>query len=182
MRRGDDMTQGAAGTTRVVRPDMLLLWPTWAAFPLFGIAILALGVFGDDNVMRGIGTGLLLFNLLLVIDYAYFTTLSIQDDSLVFRSHFGLQDDRVSVGAIQRIDAKRYPAAHSGVSAPNLVVRGRSNTLKVNIKPYRLAELRELVATLRASNHAIQLDAFWAAVSAGRDPVREAQAIPRSRW
>jgi hypothetical protein len=168
--------------SRLVRPDMLLLWPTWAAFPLFGIAILALGVFGEDNIMRAIGTGLLLFNLLLVIDYAYFTTLSIDQDALVFRSHFGLQDDRVPLGAIQRIDAKRYPAAHSGVSAPNFVVRGRANTVKVNIKPYRLSELRELIVALRASNPAIQLDAFWSAVSEGRDPLGEGQAVPRSRW
>lgn len=161
---------------------MRLLWPTWAAFPFFGIAILALGVFSADGLMLAIGTALLLLNALLVVDHLYTTTLAVEDDALVFRSHFGFQVDRVPIGAIQRIDAKRYPAAHSGVSAPNLVVRGRSSTLKVNIKPYRLEDMRQVIDGLRALNPRIELDAFWTAVAEGRDPLREREPVPRSRW
>lgn len=166
--------------TRTLRPDLLQLWPTWAAFPLFGLGVLAIGAQARDDAMIIIGLGLLLVNLLIVVDHAYFTTLRIEHDALAFDSHFGLQHDRVAIGSVQRVDAKRYPAAHSGVSAPHLVVRGRTKTLKVNIKPYRLAGLRELVETMRALNPAIEVDAFWSAVLAGQDP--STQPVARSRW
>ncbi len=166
---------------RRIRPDLFVLWPAWAAFPIFGLAVLALGVQASDATMLAIGLLLLAINVGMVVDHAYFTTLSIEDDALVHRSHFGLHEDRVPVGAIQRIDAKRYPATHSGaLSAPNLVVRGSTSSVRVNTKPYRMSELRSLVEGLRGLNPAIELDEFWDAVVAGRDPYT--RAIPRSRW
>lgn len=166
----------------VVRPDLLQLWPAWSAFPLVALGVIVLGVAVADATLTTIGMTLLVASVVLMADHLYFTTLALHGDLLVFRTHFGLQQQRIPIGAIQRIDAKRYPAAHSGVSAPNFVVRGRASTLKVNTRPYRLTELRTLVATLRALNPAIQLDAFWTAVAEGRDPEREAQRVPRSRW
>lgn len=166
---------------RVVRPALLQLWPAWVAFPLVALAVVVLGAVASDATLASVGFALLLASAVLVVDYLYFTTLAIDGDLLVFRTHFGLQHERMPIGAIQRIDAKRYPAAHSGVSAPNFVVRGRASTLKVNTRPYRIAELRTIVATLRALNPAIQLDAFWSAVTEGRDPEPEARRLPRSR-
>lgn len=168
--------------TRLVRPDLLQLWPAWAAFPIVALAVLALGLAVGDGILMSVGLALLIASIVLVVDYLYFTTLGVEGDLLVFRTHFGLQQERVPVGAIQRIDAKRYPAAHSGVSAPNFVVRGRASMLKVNTRPYRLTDLRALSQTLRGLNPAIQFDAFWSAVLEGRDPEREAQRVPRSRW
>lgn len=173
---------GGSSVSQVVRPSFARLWPAWGAFPLVGLAVVFLGVQGVDATMVAIGLGILAGNLVIVVDYAYFTTLRVDGDLVVFRSHFGLQEDRVPIGAIQRIDAKRYPAAHSGVSAPNLVVRGRASTVKVNIKPYRLHDLRALVARLQALNPTIRLDAFWSTVAEGRDPAAESRTVPRSRW
>ncbi len=166
---------------RVVRPALLQLWPAWVAFPLVALAVVVLGAVASDATLASVGFALLLASAVLVVDYLYFTTLAIDGDLLVFRTHFGLQHERMPIGAIQRIDAKRYPAAHSGVSAPNFVVRGRASTLKVNTRPYRVADLRTIVATLRALNPAIQLDAFWAAVAEGHEPEPEARRLPRSR-
>ena len=167
--------------TRRVRPDLFVLWPTWAALPVFGLAVLALGVQASDPALLAIGLLLIAINVAIVLDHAYFTTLSIDGDALRFRSRFGLRDERVPVGSIQRVDAKRYPTTHSGaLSAPNLVVRGRSSSIRVNTKPYRMRELRSLVEALRALNPAIELDDFWSAVVAGADPA--AQPVARSRW
>ncbi len=167
--------------TRPIRPDLFVLWPAWAVFPIFGLAVLVLGVQGNDASMLGIGLGLLLINIAIVIDHAYFTTLSLEDATVVFRSHLGMSESRVPVGSIQRIDAKRYPTTHSGaLSAPNLVLRGRQSTIRVNTKPYRLSELRSFVETLRSMNPAIELDDYWSALLAGREP--SAQPIARSRW
>jgi hypothetical protein len=164
-----------------IRPDLFALWPIWAAFPAFGLAVLALGVQASDGSMLAVGLALLAINVGIVVDHAYFTSLSLDGAALVFRSHFGLRRDVVPIGSIQRIDAKRYPGSHSGgLSAPNLVVRGRTSTIRVNTKPYRLAELRALVQTLRGLNRAIELDEFWTAVIEGREPL--GSAVPRSRW
>ncbi len=166
---------------RRIRPDLFVLWPTWVAFPIFGLGVLVLGVQSSDAGLLAIGVLLLAINVGMVLDHAYFTTLSIEGDALVFRSRLGLHEDSVPIGAIQRVDAKRYPTTHSGaLSAPNLVVRGRDSTIRVNTKPYRRSELRALVEALRGLNPAIELDEFWAAIVAGRDP--GAQAVPRSRW
>jgi hypothetical protein len=166
---------------RPVRPDLFALWPAWIGFPIFGLAVLVLGVQASDGLMVTIGLGLLAINIAIVLDHAYFTTLGIEHDSLVLRSRFGLQEERLAVGSIQRIDAKRYPTSHGGaLSAPNLVARGRGETLRVNTKPYRRDELRDLVIALRAMNPSIELDDYWSAVVDGRDPAGE--AVARSRW
>ena len=166
---------------RRIRPDLFVLWPAWIAFPIFGLAVLALGVQASDGTMVAIGLGLLALNIGIVVDHAYFTTLGIEGDSLVYRSRFSFYEQRLPVGSIQRIDAKRYPTTHGGaLSAPNLVARGRTDSLRVNTKPYRDVELRQLVLTLRAMNPSIELDDYWSAVVAGRDPGTE--AIARSRW
>lgn len=158
-----------------------MLWPAWIGFPIFGLAVLALGVQASDGTMVAIGIALLAVNIAIVVDHAYFTTLGVEGDSLVFRSRFGFREERLPVGAIQRIDAKRYPTTHGGaLSAPNLVARGRAESIRVNTKPYRGEELRELVRGLRSMNPSIELDEYWSAVVEGRDP--GAEAIARSRW
>lgn len=163
-----------------MRPAFLALWPTWTVFPLVSLAVLVLGAQAGETALITTGLGLFALNVVLLVDYAYFTTLELDGDTLVFRTHYGLREERMPVGAIQRIDAKRYPAAHSTVSAPNLVVRGRASTLRVNIKTYRLADLRAVIEAVRGMNPAVQLDDFWGAVVEGRDPY--AIPVPRSRW
>ena len=165
-----------------MRPDLLLLWPSYTFFPLAGIAVLVFGVAGHDGVMVAIGIGLLALNALIVLNYAYFTDLRIEGDELVYRTFFGGHRESVAVGALQRVDAKRYPGAHSGVSAPHFVARGRTSTVKVNTKPYRLRDFAALIATLRTANGRFELDPYWARVVSGGDVTKEVALTPRSRW
>lgn len=165
-----------------VRPDLLLLWPSYTFFPLAGIAVLVFGVASPDGVMAGIGIGLLALNALVVLNYAYFTELRIDGDELVFRTFFGGHRESVPIGSLQRIDAKRYPSAHSGASAPHFVARGRATTVKVNTKPYRLRDFAGLIATLRVANARFELDPFWSRVASGEDVTKEVALTPRSRW
>ena len=165
-----------------IRPDLALLWPSYTFFPLAALGVLFFGVAGGDPAMVVIGLGLLAINAGIVINQAYFTTLGITGDELVFRTNFGLTEERVAIGAVQRIDAKRYPGAHSGVSAPFFVARGRTSTVKVNTKAYRLAAFRPLLATLRQANTRIELDPFWERVAQGQDVSKEIALTPRSRW
>jgi hypothetical protein len=116
-----------------------------------------------------------------VVNQAYFTTLALEGDAVVFRTNFGLHEERVPVGSLQRIDAKRYPGAHSGVSAPFFVARGRDTTVKVNTKPYRLRSFVPLIALLRQTNSHVELDPFWSRVAAGEDVSKEISLTPRSR-
>src|SRR5258708_38927984 len=102
---------------RPVRPDLALLWPSYTLFPLIGLGVLVVGVSGGDPVMIAIGIGLLALNALTVLNYAWFTTVGIEGDELVHRTFFGTSVQRERIGALQRIDAKRHPAAHSGVAA-----------------------------------------------------------------
>jgi hypothetical protein len=161
---------------------MLILWPSYTLFPLAGLSVLVFGVAGHDPVMAAIGIALLSLNALVVINYLYFTELRIEGDLLVYRTMFGIHRESVPIGSIQRIDAKRYPAAHSGVSAPHFVARGRDTTVKVNTKPYRLADLAALIATLRSANTRFELDPFWSRVTNGEDVTKEVALTPRSRW
>ena len=165
-----------------IRPDLALLWPSYTFFPLAAFGVLVFGAAGGDSVMVAIGLLLLAINAVIVIDQVYFTALAIEGDELVFRTHFGTTVQRVPIGAIQRIDAKRYPGAHSGVSAPFFVARGRSSTVKVNTKPYRLASFGPLIATLRQANARVELDGFWQRVVEGGDVSKEIALTPRSRW
>ncbi len=167
---------------RPLRPDLGLLWPTYTFFPLAALGVLVFGATGHDMVMVAIGLGLLAINALVVINQAYFTTLGVQGDELVFRTNFGTKEERVAIGALQRIDAKRYPGAHSGMSAPFFVARGRDSTVKVNTKAYRLTGFAPLIHALRQANTRIELDNFWDAVAAGRDVSKEIALTPRSRW
>ena len=152
----------------VVRPSLAAIWPSFTLFPLAGIALLALGA-GRDGVMLAIGAALLAFNAASVANYAHFTTLRVEGDELVYRTLFGARVERVPVGSLQRIDAKRYPGAHSGVSAPHFVARGRAATVKVNTKPFRLADFGPLIAVVRGANARVELDPFWSRVAAGED-------------
>ena len=128
-----------------------------------------------------IGLALLAINVIIVVNQAYFTTLAIEGDELIYRTNFGTKVERVPVGGLQRIDAKRYPGAHSGVSAPHFVARGRDTTVKVNTKPYRMQAFASLIATLRQTNSRIELDPFWARVERGEDVSKEIALTPRSR-
>ena len=161
---------------------MLILWPSYTLFPLAGLSILVFGVAGRDPVMATIGIALLGLNALVVVNYLYFTELRIDGDELVYRTMFGTHRESVPVGSLQRIDAKRYPGAHSGVSAPHFVARGRAMTVKVNTKAYRLADFAALIATLRTANARFELDPFWSRVANGGDVTKEAALTPRSRW
>src|SRR5436189_6157453 len=165
-----------------IRPDLALLWPSYTFFPLAALGVLILGAAGGDAVMVTIGLGLLAINVLIVVNQAYFTTLAIEGDELVYRTNFGLVVERVPVGGLQRIDAKRYPGAHSGVSAPHFVARGRDTTVKVNTKPYRLRSFAPFIALLRQANSHVELDLFWSRVAAGEDVSKEISLTPRSRW
>jgi hypothetical protein len=164
-----------------VRPNLALLWPSYTFFPLAGLAILVFGASGRDTVMVIIGLLLLAANAAIVINYAYFTKLAVENGELVYRTNFGARVDRVPLGGLQRIDAKRYPGAHSGVSAPFFVARGRDSTVKVNTKPYRLGDFTALIGLLRSANARVELDPFWARVAAGEDPSKEIELTPRSR-
>ena len=165
-----------------VRPALLLLWPSYTFFPLAGLAVLVFGVASHDGVMAGIGIGLLALNALIVLNYAYFTELRIDGDELVFRTYFGAHRESVPIGSLQRVDAKRYPGGHSGVSAPHFVARGRATMLKVNTKPYRLRDFAGLIATLRVANARFELDPFWSRVASGEDVTKEVALTPRGRW
>lgn len=165
-----------------IRPSLALLWPSYTLFPLAALGVLLFGSSGGDPVMVAIGLLLLAVNALIVVNQAYFTTMGIEGDELVYRTNFGTKTERVAIGAIQRIDAKRYPGAHSGVSAPFFVARGRSATVKVNTKPYRLSSFAPLITTLRQANSRVELDPFWSRVAAGEDVSKEISLTPRSRW
>jgi len=161
---------------------MRILWPSYSLFPLAGLSVLIFGIAGHDVVMETIGVALLALNALVVINYLYFTDLRIQRDELVYRTMFGTHRESVPIGSLQRIDAKRYPGAHSGVSAPHFVARGRAAVVKVNTKPYRLAQFAGLIATIRTANARVELDPFWARVANGDDVTKEVALTPRSRW
>lgn len=161
---------------------MVLLWPSYTFFPLASLSVLVFGVTGHDAGMTTIGVGLLALNAFIVVNYAYFTSVRVEADELVYRTLFGTHIERVPIGSIQRIDAKRYPGAHSGVSAAHFVARGRSSVVKVNTKPYRLRDFASLIATLRVANARLELDPFWTRVAAGEDVTKEVALIPRSRW
>ena len=165
----------------MVRPDLALLWPSFTFFPLAALGVLLFGSVGRDPVMIGIGLLLLAIDIAIVANQAYFTTLGVEGDELVFRTNFGLKQERVPLGALQRIDAKRYPGAHSGVSAPFFVARGRDTTVRVNTKPYRLKQFIPLIGVLQEANPRVQLDEFWTAVAAGKDITKEIVSVPRSR-
>lgn len=156
----------------VVRPSLAAIWPSFTLFPLAGIALVALGA-GRDTVMIVIGALLLGLNAAIVTNYAYFTTLRVERDELVYRTLFGLHVERVPVGSVQRIDAKRYPGAHSGVSAPHFVARGRDATVRVNTKPFRLADFAGLIAVIKLANARVELDPFWSRVAVGEDVSKE---------
>ena len=165
-----------------VRPDLALLWPSYTLFPLAGLGILVFGASAGDFTMVLIGLLLLAANAAIVVNYAYFTKLAVEDGELVYRTNFGTRVDRVALGALQKIDAKRYPGAHSGVSAPFLVARGRDSTVKVNTKPYRLRDFTQLIGLVCSANSRVELDPFWARVAAGEDPSKEIELTPRSRF
>jgi hypothetical protein len=164
-----------------VRPNLALLWPSYTFFPLAGLGILVFGASAGDSIMVVIGLLLLAANAAIVINYAYFTKLAVENGELVYRTNFGTREDRVALGGLQRIDAKRYPGAHSGVSAPFFVARGRDSTVKVNTKPYRLRDFTSLIGLVRSANSRVELDPFWARVAAGEDPSKEIELTPRSR-
>ncbi len=165
-----------------VRPDRLLLWPSYTLFPIAGLSVLVFGVAGHDGVMAAIGIALLLINALVVLNYACFTDVRISGDDLVYRTMFGTHRESVPIGSLQRIDAKRYPGGHSGVTAPHFVARGRAATVKVNTKPYRLTEFAALIASLRTANAHVELDPFWSSVANGEDVTKEVARTPRGRW
>jgi hypothetical protein len=164
-----------------VRPNLALLWPSYTFFPLAGLGILVAGASAGDRNQVIIGLLLLAANAAIVMNYAYFTKLAVEEGELVYRTNFGTRVDRVPLGGLQRIDAKRYPGAHSGVSAPFFVARGRDSTVKVNTKPYRLRDFTPLIGLMRSANARLELDPFWARVAAGEDPSKEIELTPRTR-
>ena len=167
---------------RSVRPDPALLWPAYTLFPLAGVLVLYFAVAGHDPALAVIGIALLAVNGAIVVNQLFLTSLAVAGDELAFRSWAGLQEQRVAVGSVQRIDAKRYPGAHGSVSAPHLVARGRDSTVRVNTKPYRLRDIARLIEVMRAANPRIELDDFWSDLARGGDPSKEVAVTPRSRF
>jgi hypothetical protein len=167
---------------KTARPDPALLWPAYTLFPLAGLLVLFFAAAGHDAALMVIAVALLALNGAIVVNHLYFTSLSVAGDELVYRSWAGLQEQRVAVGSIQRIDAKRYSGAHGGVSAPHLVARGRDSTVRVNTKPYRLRDIGVLIEIMRAANPRIELDDFWSGLARGDEPSKEVAVTPRSRF
>ena len=167
---------------KTVRPDPVLLWPAYTLFPLALLSVLFFAVAGGDTALVIIVITLLAINAAIVVNQLYLTTLAVSGDELVYRSWGGVQEQRVSLGSIQRIDAKRYSGAHGGVSAPNLVVRGRDATVRVNTKPYRLRDVGVLIEVIRAANPRVELDEFWSDLARGDEPSKEVTVTPRSRF
>jgi hypothetical protein len=167
---------------KAVRPDPALLWPAYTLFPLAALLVLFFATAGHDTALMVIGLALLGVNGAIVINHLFFTSLGVAGDELVYRSWLGLQEQRVPVGAIQRIDAKRYAGAHGGLSAPHLVARGRDTTVRVNTKPYRLRDIAALIEILRAANPRLEVDGFWSGVARGDDLSKETAVTPRSRF
>lgn len=163
-----------------VRPDPRLLWPAYTLFPAAGLLVLFFAVAGRDNALMVIGLALIALNGAIVINQLYLTSLAIEGDELVHRSW--LRDERVPIGSLQRIDAKRYAGAHGGVSAPHLIARGRSSTVKVNTKPYRLADMAALIERLRAANPRLEVDDFWRRVASGEDVSKEIAPTAQGRF
>lgn len=167
---------------KAVRPDPALLWPAYTLFPLAGLLVLFFAVAGRDAALTVIGIGLLAVNAAMVVNHLCSTTLGLEGDELVYRSWMGLQSQRVPIGSIQRIDAKRYAGAHGGVSAPHFLARGRSATVRVNTKTYRLAQIARLIDLVRRANPRVEVDDFWSRVARGEDVSKEVAATPRGRF
>lgn len=165
-----------------VRPDPLLLWPTYTLFPLAALSILLFGAAGGDPAMSAIGIGLLAVNAVFVVNQLYGTWVGIDGDEIVHQTWFGLGGSRVPVGAVQRIDAKRYAGGHGGWSAPHFVIRGREDVIRVNTKAYRLAAFVPLLALIRSANPRVELDDFWSRVERGEDVSKEVTVTPRGRF
>jgi hypothetical protein len=104
-----------------VRPDLVLLWPSYTFFPLAGLAVLALGVSRPDGVMATIGVGLLALNALIVLNYAYFTDLRIEGDALVYRTLFGTHRESVAIsscsGSMRSATRVRTPESPRRISS-----------------------------------------------------------------
>jgi len=166
----------------VVRPDPLLLWPTYTLFPLAAFSILVFGAAGGDPAMSAIGIALLAVNAAFVVNQLYGTSVGVEGDEIVHRSWFGLTGSRVPLGAVQRIDAKRYAGGHGGWSAPHFVVRGRDEVVRVNTKAYRLAAFVPLLTHIRSANPRVELDDFWSRVARGEDVSKEVTVTPRGRF
>ena len=156
-------------TVHPIRPHLGAIWPSFTLFPLPGVVVVLLGATVGDSAMIAVGALVLVINLGIVLNYAHFTSLAVEGDELVHRTMLGMREERVALGALQRIDAKRYAGAHAGVSAPHFVARGRDSTVKVNTKPYRLSDFAPLISTLRSVNARIELDPFWSMVERGED-------------
>lgn len=167
---------------RVLRPDPLLLWPTYTLFPLAALSILVFGAAGGDAAMGVIGIALLALNAAFVVNQLYATSVAVDRDELVYKTWFGLVEGRVPVGSIQRIDAKRYAGGHGGWSAPHFVARGRDDVVRVNTKAYRLADFVPLLDLIRSANPRVELDDFWTRVARGDDVSKEVTLTPKGRF
>jgi hypothetical protein len=165
-----------------VRPDPVLLWPTYTLFPLAALSILVFGGAGGDRVMQAIGIGLLAVNAAFVVNQLYGTSVAVDGDEIVHRTWFGLFGSSVPVGAVQRVDAKRYAGGHGGWSAPHFVLRGRDEVVRVNTKAYRLSAFVPLLEHIRAANPRVELDDFWSRVARGEDVSKEVTVTPKGRF
>lgn len=167
---------------KAVRPDPLLLWPTYTLFPLAALSVLVFGTAGGDPAMTVIGIALLALNAIFVVNQLYATSVTIEGDEIVHRSWFGLAGSRVPLGSVQRIDAKRYAGGHGGWSAPHFVARGREEVMRVNTKAYRLRDFSPLLERIRAANPRVELDDFWSRVARGEEVSKEVTVTPKGRF
>ena len=89
--------------------------------------------------------------------------------------------ERVPIGGLQRIDAKRYPGAHSGVSAPHFVARGRDTTVKVEHEALPAPGVRVTHHDAAADELADQSIRSGRAWSEAKTISKEIALTPRSR-
>ena len=108
-----------------VRPNLALLWPSYTFFPLAGLGILFFGASAGDSTLIVIGLLLLAANAAIVINYAYFTKLTVEEGELVYRTNFGTEWI-ASPSVAARIDAKDIRRALRCVRA--LLRRARSRS------------------------------------------------------
>jgi hypothetical protein len=54
--------------------------------------------------------------------------------------------------------------------------------VKVNTKPYRLAELAAIIDRIRAANPRVEVDDFWRRVASGEDVSKEIAPTAQGRF
>src|SRR5919204_452235 len=111
---------------RRIRPDLFVLWPAWIGFPIFGLAVLALGVQASDGTMVAIGIALLAVNIALSNRSApyWLNALTAEDEPVAIvtatRMEFGPAAELLDAAERRGLGAAAFDAA--GFSAAGLAL------------------------------------------------------------